>query len=169
MAKHCHCNRGERHSKTHFIRHQYSWHISIPNLPPPDEPDCPNLVHQRLSSGQVWNWIRMAWNTVLSWLTNTMSIQQSGCLIKPLGLKLVLDCTENCIQYWAGICWIEDLLTILHLLGNVSCTFVCVSFFLIDLFQLLWCKLGWWAHILVLLKHITMFSFFTDKQPLEHI
>ena len=63
-------------------------------------------------------------------------------LNKILGFKLVVDCTENCMQYRAGICWIEDLLAILHLLLNLSCTFVCVLFVLNDLVQLLRYKLG---------------------------
>jgi len=123
FAKHCRCNWGESLSKTHFILHKCSWHIAFPNPPHHDEPDGPNLVRQKLSSRQLWNWILLAWNMVLCWLTNRMSIEQPDCLVNTLAFKFVVDCTENRIQYWAGICWIEDLLIILHLLLNLPCTF----------------------------------------------
>jgi len=156
FAKHCRCNEGESLSKTHFIRHQCSWHISIPNPPPHDEPDGPNLVLQKLCSGQAWNWILVAWNPVICWLTSRMSIQQPDCLIKTLVFQFVVDCTENCIQHWARICWIEGLLTILHLLLNLRCICVHILSVLSDLFQLLRCKLGRWADIPALLKLIVM-------------
>jgi hypothetical protein len=85
-----------------------------------------------------------------------MSIQQPDSLIKTLMFKFVVDCTENWIQYSAGICWIEDHLAILHLLLNVSCAFVRIVFVLNDLFLLLGWKLGRWAHIPALLKLIAM-------------
>jgi hypothetical protein len=85
-----------------------------------------------------------------------MSIQQPDCLSKTLVFKFVVDCTENHIPYSAGICGIEDLLTILHLLLKLCCTFVSVLFVLNELFQLLRCKLGRWAYNLALLKLIAM-------------
>jgi hypothetical protein len=52
--------------------------------------------------------------------------------------------------------WIENLLAILHLLLNLSCTLVCLLFTLNDLFQLLQGKVDRWAHSPVLLKFIAM-------------
>ena len=65
FAKHCRCNRGESLSKTHFIRHQCSWHITIPNPSPHDERDGSDLARRKLCSGQAWNGILAAWNTVI--------------------------------------------------------------------------------------------------------
>jgi len=81
FAKHCYSNRGESRSKTHFFRQQCSWHIIILNLSPHDEPDGPHVVHQKLSFWQAWNWIFVAWNTVIGWLANRMGIQQPDRLI----------------------------------------------------------------------------------------
>jgi hypothetical protein len=44
FAMHCWCNQGESLSKTHFIRHQCSWHISRLNPSCHDQPDGENLV-----------------------------------------------------------------------------------------------------------------------------
>jgi len=156
VTNHCHCNRGESLSKTHFFRHKCSWHISIPNTSPHDEPDGPNLVCQTPISREASNWICGVWNTVICWLTNWMSVQQPGCLIKKLMFKLILDCTENQIEYWAGICWMEHCLTNLQLLLNLCSTLICGLFALNVLVQLLPCQLGEWTHIPVLLKFIAM-------------
>jgi len=66
-----------------------------PNPPPRDEADSTNLVRQTLCSGQTWNWIFVAWNTVIYWFTNWMSIQQPDRLLKTLGFKFVVDWVEN--------------------------------------------------------------------------
>jgi len=113
---------------------------------------------QKLSSGQAWNWLRLAWNSVICWLMNKMGIQYPNSVINTLVLKFILDCPETCIQYWAYICCIEDLLTILHILLNLPCTIPCDLFILNDLFQLLRYKLGRWGYILALRKFIAMFD-----------
>jgi len=149
------CHRGESHSHSHFIRHLCSRYISIPHPPPHDVPHRPNLVCQKLRSRQDWNWIVVAWNTVICWLTNRMSIQQPDHLLITLLIKVIVDCVENSIQYWTGIFWIEVLLAI-HLLLDLSCTMVGLLFVLNDLFQLLQGKLGLWAHTPALLKCTVM-------------
>jgi len=156
FAKHCHCNRGGSLSKTHFICHQCSWHISIPNPPPHNEPDGPNLVRQALSSEQAWNWILVACNTVIKELANRMRIQQRDCFIKTLRLKSIVDCIGNRVMCWACIIWIKDLLTILNLLLNLPSTFVVIYFVFNDLCQSLGCKLGRYGHLPALLKFISM-------------
>jgi len=70
--------------------------------------------------------------------------------------KFVVDRVANSIQYWTGLIWIRDLLTIVQLLLNLPCTVVCVLLVLNDLFQLLQCKLGRWVYIPALLKFIAM-------------
>jgi len=156
FAYHCCCHWGESLAKTHFIHHQHSWHIRIPNPPPHNAPYGPSLVRQTVGSGQVWNWILVACNMVICWLANRMGIQQPDHLIKTLVFKFVVDCIENSIQHSTGIVWIENPVTILHLLLNLPGTFVCVLFILNDLFQLLRCKLGRWVHIPVLLEFLVM-------------
>jgi len=155
FAKHYRCNWGESISNTHFIRHQCSWHISIPYPSPHNEPDGPNLVRQKRSSGQTWNWKFVAWNTVIYWLAHRMGIQQPDCLIKTLMLKFVVDCVENSAQDSIGIIWIEGRLAI-HLLLNLSWTLFGPLFILNDLFQLLRGQFGIWAHTPALLKLIAM-------------
>ena len=95
LEKHCHCNWGESLSKTHFICHLCSWHISIPNASSHDEQDGPNLVHQTLSCGPAWNWTLAGWNTVICWMANRMCIQLPDCFIKTLVCKLVIDWIKN--------------------------------------------------------------------------
>jgi len=95
-----------------------------PNPSSHDETDGPNLVLQKLGSGQTWNWIFAAWKMVIWWHANRMRIQQLDCLIMTLVFKLAVDCIGNQIKYWACILWVEDLLTILHLLLNLRYTFV---------------------------------------------
>jgi hypothetical protein len=112
------------------------------------------LVHKKICSGQVWTWIVVAWNPVICWCKNRISIQQSDNLIKSHVFKLVDDGTEKRIHSWPGIFWSEGLLTVLDLLLNLTCISVCVLFILNDLFQFLRCKLGRWAHILAILKLI---------------
>jgi len=96
---------------------------------------------KKLSSQQAWNWILAACNTVIWWWANRICIQQPDCFIKTLLFKIVVDCIENRIKYWAWIFSIEHLLTILHLIINPPCTFVLVVFVLNDFFKLLGCKL----------------------------
>jgi len=127
-------------SQTHFLTIKHYG----PNL------GCPEVCY-----GQVWNWILVAWNTVICWLANRMGIQQPDRLIRKLIFKFIVDWVENSIQYWTGIIWIEVLLTT-HLLLNLSCTLVGMLFILNDLFQLHRGMFGWWAHTTALLKFITM-------------
>ena len=91
FGKHCGSNRCYSLSKTHFICHQCSWYISLPNPSPHDEPDGPHLVPQKLSSGQIWNWIPAAWNTVIWWLVNRTRIQQPDCFINTVVFKFVVS------------------------------------------------------------------------------
>jgi hypothetical protein len=139
FAKHCRCNQDESLAKTHLIR---SWHISILNTPHHNESYGPNLVHQKPSARQAWNWILVAWNTVICWLANRLGIQQPDRLIMKLMFKLVIDCVENSIRYWTGIIWIKILLAI-HLLLILACNSVGLLYVLNDLSQLLRCKLAW--------------------------
>jgi len=97
FSNHYCCHRGECLSKSHFIRHQCSWHISIPNPPLHDEPDRQNLVRQKLRSGQTWNSIPLAWNMVIYWLTNRMGIQHPDRLLETVVFKFIVDCVENSI------------------------------------------------------------------------
>jgi len=101
--------------------------------------------------------IVVAWDTVRCWLAKWKGIQQPDCIIQTLMVKLVVGCIENSIHYWTHIIWIEDLLTIFHLLLSFPWTFVCFVFVLNDLFQSLWYRLGRWAHTPVHLKFISMF------------
>jgi len=141
---------------THFICHQCFWHISIPNSPSHNEPFRPNLVCQKLNAGQVWNCILLASNTGICWLANRMGIQQPDSLIKTLVFKYIVNCIESSIPYLTCIFWIKDILTILHLLLNLTCTIVYVLFVLNHLFQLLWYELLRWEDIPALLKFIVM-------------
>jgi len=141
FAKHCHCHRGERLSKTHCICHQCSWHIRIPKPSAHDEPDGPKLVHKKPISRQAWNWIFAPWDMVICWLPNRMCLQHPDWIINTHVFKFIVNCIENRIGFWASTFWIEDLLSILHLLLNLPCTFVSVLFILNIHFQLLGCKL----------------------------
>jgi len=146
FAKHYCCNRGESLSKTHSIRHQCYWNISIPNPSPHNEPECPNLVRQKPCSGQAWNWIFASSNTVHCWLANRMGIQQPDCVCKWLMFISVADCIANSAQYWNGITWIEHLLAI-HLLLNISWTLIGFLFLFNDLFS---CSEASWPDGLIL-------------------
>jgi len=116
-----------------------------------DHPD------RQFGNGSVWTRTRTRNDGLEPLLTlHRMSIQQPDCLIKTLVFKFVVDCTENRIEYWACICWIEDLLTILRLLLNLPCPLVCVRVVLNHLSQFFGCKRGRWAHIEALLKLIRM-------------
>jgi len=140
---------------THFIRHQCSWHIRIPNPPPRNEPYGPNLVPQEYCSGKAWNWILGAWNTIICWWANWMGIQQPDRLIRTLMFTFIVDCVEHSMEYSTVIICIEDIHAI-QLLLNLSCTVVDHPFVFNDHFQLLRGKMGWWAHIPPLLKFIPM-------------
>jgi len=85
-----------------------------------------------------------------------MGVRKSDCHIKTHVFKFSVDYIEIRIQYRTAVIWIVDLLTILQLLPNLPCNFVCFLFFLNDLFQLLWCKLGSWARTPAQLKFIRM-------------
>jgi hypothetical protein len=98
----------------------------------------------------------VACNMIICWVANKIDLQHPHCLIKTLMFKFIVECVENSAQYWNGIMWIENLLAILHLLLNLSCTLVCLLFTLNDLFQLLQGKFDCWAHSPVLLKFIAM-------------
>jgi len=156
FANHCRCHWGECLSNTHFICHQYSWHISITTPPHHNEPYGPNLVCQTLSTRQAWNWILVVQNPVICWLMNMMSIQKPDCLIKTLEFKFIVDCNKRCVKYWGEICSIEKLLTVLHLLLNHPCSLVCDPFFLNNPVQLLIYKLDRWYCIPALQKLIAM-------------
>jgi hypothetical protein len=94
---------------------------------------------------------------MVNWrLANRMGIQQPDHLIKTLVFKFVVACVENSAQYWTGICWIEELLAILHLLLDLCCTMDGIHLVLNYFSQLLQGKLGRWAHTPALLKFITM-------------
>jgi len=123
FGKHWCSNQGESISKTHFVCCQRCWYIRSPNPSPHDEPDGPNLVHQKLSTRQAWNWILVAWNTVSCWLSNKMHIQQPDRLIRTFMFNFVFDCVENTAQNGAGIFWIENHLAI-HFPMNLSCTMI---------------------------------------------
>jgi len=142
FAYHSHSHQGTHLAKIRFISRQRSWQISIPNPSPHQEPYGTNLVHHKLCSGQAGNWILVVRDLVCFRLANRMGIQQPDHLIKTLIFKFIVDCIENTIEYWTAITWIEDLLTILHLLLNYPCAFVCFHFILNDLIQLLQCKLS---------------------------
>jgi len=165
FAKHCCCNRDESLAKTHFI---HSWHNSIPNPPPHNEPYGPNLVCQKPSSKQVWNWILLACSAVICWWANRLGIQQPDRIIKKCMFKFFVDCVENSIQYWTGIIWIEVLLTI-HLLLNLSCSLVRLLYVLNDLSQLLRGELGWWVHTPALLRFIAMLGISQTSIPTQWI
>jgi len=57
---------------------------------------------------------------------NSMVIEWPDGYVRALVFKFVVDCIGNWIQSWAGVCWIDDLLTILHLLLHHCCTIVCI-------------------------------------------
>jgi len=164
---HCCCHGGESLAKTHFIHHHRFWQIWIPKPPCHNEQYHTNLMRQELPTGKSWDWILVARNMDICWLANRMGIQQPDCRIKSLVLKFLVDHNEISIDYWTRIFWIEDLLTILHWLLNLPWTFVCVLFILNDLFQLLQCMLGRWAHIPALVKFIAMLGILLTSNHLN--
>ena len=74
FPKHCHFNLGEGVSKTHVIRNEGCYNVSIPNAPSHDEPDDQNPVHQKLTSGPAGNSIPVAGDNVIYRLASWMDI-----------------------------------------------------------------------------------------------
>jgi len=143
-------------AKIHFLCHQHSSHIWIPNSSRQNDSYCPNLLCQTLGSEQALNAVLVASDSVSSCFTTGRGILRPDFLNKIFVFKFVVDFGKNMIQYWNAIIWMKDFFTILHLPQNLTWTVGCFLFVCNNRFQLLQCKLGRWDYTLVLLKFIVM-------------